>query len=87
VKIRIDSASGGKVVDLDLSTMEDSRLASYASSGMTEAREELKKRRGFDIYKDLLELTDEDVKNYMEWLKNSDPDKYNKIVKSSKDVE
>ena len=87
MKIYVDSASGGESIDIDLSTADDDRLNALASAGSIEAREELKKRTGLDAYKELGEITDGDVADYLEWLKNNDTEKYNKIVGSSKDVE
>ena len=87
MKIRIDSASGAEIVEVDFSTMEEDRLRFFAKAGAVDARAELKKRVGIDQYKPLEEITDQDVEDYMEWLKNNDSEKYNTIVKPRKDVE
>ncbi len=87
MKIRIDSASGMEIVEVDFSTMEEDRLRFFAKAGSVDARAELKKRVGIDQYQPLEEITDQDVEDYMEWLKNNDSEKYNTIVKPSKDVE
>jgi hypothetical protein len=87
VKIRIDSADGAEIVEVDFSTMEDDRLDAFASAGSVGAREELKKRRGIDVHSSLNEISSGDIKDYIKWLKNNNPEKYNTIVKTSNDVE
>lgn len=87
MKIRIDSANGVEIVEVDFSAMEDDRLDAFAAAGSLDAREELKKRRGLDVYSSLEEISSGDIKDYIEWLKNNNPEKYNTIVKTSNDVE
>ncbi len=87
MKIRIDSAAGAEIVEVDFSAMEDDRLDAFASAGSLDAREELKKRRGLDVYSPIDEISSGDIKDYIEWLKNNNPEKYNTIVKTSNDVE
>ncbi len=87
MKINVDTATGGKTVEIDLSTIDDKRLDALARVGSTEAREELKRRVGFDPYKPIEEFTKEDVRYYKEWLKNSNGEKHATIDTSSKDVE
>jgi hypothetical protein len=87
MKIFVDTPEGGSLVEIEVSTLEDDRLNTLAASGSKEARDEVKKRTGMDPYKPVSEHTPEDVEYYMEWLKNNDSEKYNKIVGSDKDVE
>lgn len=85
MKIRIDSASGPEIMEVDFSKMEDNQLKAFAAAGSSEAQEELKNRTGIDVYKPIEDVTGDDVKEFAEWLKNNDPEKYNTIIKSSSD--
>jgi len=87
MKINVDTATGGKTVEIDLSTIDDKRLNALARAGSTEAREELKLRVGFDPYKPIEEFTKDDIRYYKEWLKNNNGEKHATIDTASKDVE
>lgn len=87
MKIRVDSASGAEVVEVDFSTMEDDRLDAFAAAGSADAQEELRKRTGINPYKPLSEVTAADLAHYEEWQKNKQSEKYNTIDKSDSDVE
>lgn len=87
MKIRIDSASGAEIVEVDFSTMEDDRLDAFAAAGSVDAQKELKKRIGINPYKPLSEVTEADLIDYEEWRKNKQSEKYNTIDKSDSDVE
>jgi hypothetical protein len=86
MKITIDTANGGEIVEIDVAEIDDARLHSLARFGSDEAREEIKKRTGLDPYKPIEEHTKEDVEFYMEWLKNNNSEEYDKIVSVDKDV-
>lgn len=80
MQIRIDSADGGKVVEIDVKALDDDKLIFMARMGSSEAQDELKNRTGINPYKDLADVNGQDVDDYIEWLKNNDKKKYNKIV-------
>jgi hypothetical protein len=87
MEIFVDGPDGGSTEKIDVTKLEDGRLRTLAKFGSSEARAELKKRIGIDPFKSLDELTDEDADYYMEWLKNNDPEKYNKIVSIDEESE
>jgi len=87
MEIFVDGPDGGSTEKIDVTELEDKRLRTLAKFGSSEAREELKKRIGIDPFKSLDELTGEDADFYMEWLKNNDSEKYNRIVNTNKDSE
>jgi hypothetical protein len=87
MEIFVDGPDGGSTEKIDVTELEDKRLRTLAKFGSSEAREEIKKRIGIDPFKSLDELTGEDADFYMEWLKNNDSEKYNRIVNTNKDSE
>jgi hypothetical protein len=85
MQIIMDGPSGPKVVEVDFADLGEKELRVYAQIGIVEAREELKKRIGFDPYKAIEDYTPDDLKFFMNWEKNKDSQDQDKIVVESSD--
>lgn len=85
MQIIIDGPNGSKVVDVVFSELSEPELRIYAKMDIAEAREELKKRIGFDPYKAPQDYTPEDIKFFSEWQKNQRSENQDKIIIESND--
>ena len=85
MQIIIDGPDGAKVVDVNFSELSEPELRLYAKMDIAEAREELRKRIGFDPYKDVKDYTPDDVEFFTNWRKNQRSADQDKIVVKSSD--
>ena len=85
MQIIMDGPSGPQVVEVDFANLGEQELRVYAQIGIVEAREELKKRIGFDPFKVIEDYGPDDLEFFMNWEKNQDAQKQDKIIVESSD--
>ena len=85
MQIIMDGPSGPKAVEVNFADLGEKEIRVYAQIGILEAREELKKRIGFDPYKAIEDYTPDDLEFFITWEKNQDAQNQNKIVEESSD--